>query len=97
MLFFKRLYERQDLWPRPEEWMLIFWVIGNLMAEIVIEQDRRGLGLLRSLTIGLAFISMGFHVAAALVDHEETRITLLYIRSQFLATACLFANVSILS
>lgn len=76
--------------------MLILWLIGNLMSEISTKEKRQGLDSLRSVTLFLAGVAVIVHIAAAGVD-KETRVILLYIRSQLLATACFFADIQILS
>ncbi|GAU98766.1 hypothetical protein RvY_09869 [Ramazzottius varieornatus] len=93
---FRPLYLRTSLLPTPEEWLLILWLIGNLMSELSTQEKRQGLDSLRIVTLFLAGVAVTVHIAAAGVD-KETRVILLYIRSQLLATACFFADIQILS
>jgi hypothetical protein len=93
---FRPLYLRRDLAPTPEEWLLIFWLIGNFLAEITSHEERRGLGRLRSVVLALGTLAVLVHVAAIGTD-DETKVIMLYIRCQLLATACFFADIQILS
>ena len=93
---FRPLYTRTSLLPTPEEWLLIFWLIGNLLSEITTKEKRRGLEALSSVTLFLAGIAVVIHCAAAGTE-AGTRVILLYIRCQLLATACFFADIQILS
>ncbi|OWA53387.1 Ankyrin-3 [Hypsibius exemplaris] len=93
---FRPLYKRTDLSPTPEEWLLVFWLIGNLLAEITSHEERRGLGRLRGVILVLGGLAVLVHVAAIGVDHG-TMVVMLYVRCQLLATACFFADVQVLS
>ncbi|XP_055354548.1 serine/threonine-protein phosphatase 6 regulatory ankyrin repeat subunit B-like isoform X2 [Paramacrobiotus metropolitanus] len=94
---FQPLYERQSLFPTPQEWLLLFWLAGNLLTELMSNEERQGLGMLRSVVLFFSACAIGLHIAAAVVEDKETQPILLYIRSQLLALACFFADVQILS
>lgn len=94
---FQPLYQRQSLFPTPEEWLLLFWLFGNLLAELMSHEERRGMGMMRAIVLFLAACAVALHIAAASVADADTVLILMYLRCQLLAGACFFADIQILS
>ncbi|XP_055354606.1 serine/threonine-protein phosphatase 6 regulatory ankyrin repeat subunit B-like [Paramacrobiotus metropolitanus] len=93
---FQPLYERNDLMPLPEEWLLLLWLFGNFVADIVTHHSGRGLETSKVLILVFSLLAIIIHVAAIFVV-DGRHVTLLYVRSQLLATACFFADIRLLS
>ncbi|XP_055354554.1 LOW QUALITY PROTEIN: serine/threonine-protein phosphatase 6 regulatory ankyrin repeat subunit A-like [Paramacrobiotus metropolitanus] len=93
---FEQLYERHDATPKPEEIILIIWVIGKFSGELTTAEERSGLGWIRVLIIVFCVVAFILHFIAFAFDPPvETEV--LYVRNQIFALSSFFACIQIVS
>uniref|UniRef100_A0A915KCB5 Ion transport domain-containing protein n=1 Tax=Romanomermis culicivorax TaxID=13658 RepID=A0A915KCB5_ROMCU len=93
------IYEIDSFWPLINEWILLLWLSGILVAELSRLGGRSGLAYVRLVEILLGSVAVLLHLCAFAVppttgspDAEQLKLqqTLLYMRNQLFSITLLF-------
>lgn len=86
---------RMNLFPFWFEWMVLAWLTGLLVAEIMNPSDKGGLGWIKVAVLVFSIMGIVLHGIAFFLN-KEWYGTILYLRDQLLGMAVLLACVQIL-
>ncbi|KAK3576172.1 hypothetical protein CHS0354_016979 [Potamilus streckersoni] len=89
------IWKSASLIPHWYEWLLLAWLSGLLVSELTNPGDRAGLGWLKVIVLCISALGIFCHIIA-FAFYDDDRLTLLYVRNQFLATALLLCCVQLL-
>ncbi|KAF8791198.1 Ankyrin-1 like protein [Argiope bruennichi] len=84
------LWSSTELLPHPHEWLLLFWILGFLVAVNVNPRERGGLGWIKLVIVTFGMIAVAIHIAGFFFI-DDSRLVMLYIRNQLLAVCLLLA------
>ncbi|KAG1692597.1 Short transient receptor potential channel 2 [Nymphon striatum] len=91
-----QIWESTNLLPHWYEWMLLLWLSGILVSELMNPGDRAGLGWIKVIILGLSAIAITLHCIGFLVG-IEIRKHILYIRNQLLSLGLLLCFLELLN
>ncbi|XP_042907067.2 uncharacterized protein [Parasteatoda tepidariorum] len=84
------LWNSTQLLPHPHEWLLLFWILGFMVAVNVNPRERGGLGWIKLVIVTFGVIAIMIHLTGFFFQ-DDNRLVVLYIRNQLLAVCLLLA------
>lgn len=91
-----KIWESTDLIPHWYEWLLLIWLSGILVSELMNPGDRAGLGWIKVIILGLSAIAITIHCIGFLFS-VDIRRHILYIRNQLLSLGLLLCCLELLN
>jgi hypothetical protein len=86
---------RTDLFPFWFEWILLAWLTGLVLAEVLNPSDKAGLGWIKMAVLVFSVMGVLLHCVGFFIDKGNYGV-LLYLRNQLCGVAVLLACVQIL-
>ncbi|KAG8199145.1 hypothetical protein JTE90_015980 [Oedothorax gibbosus] len=84
------LWSSTQLLPHPHEWLLLFWILGFMVAVNVNPKERGGLGWIKLVIVSFGMVAIAIHLLGFFFT-DDSRLVILYIRNQLLAVCLLLA------
>lgn len=89
------IWDSADLIPHWYEWTLILWLAGHVVSQLTDAEDRKGLGWLKVIVIGVCSIGVCVHLVGFAFEDDD-RLECIYVRNQFFALALLLCFVQLM-
>ncbi|XP_054721853.1 ankyrin-3-like [Uloborus diversus] len=84
------LWSSARLLPHPHEWLLLFWLLGFMVAVNVNPRERGGLGWIKLVIVTFGMVAIVIHLTGFFFSNDN-RLVIFYIRNQLLAVCLLLA------